>query len=208
MVTGPPAWSRRRKRIEELSVEVLALHREGEATAAKKKLAELVKLVEQHNAYYPIEANLPIDPETGQTVELGEPWKPLPRPTLESLLEEEARRENGPASLAWTEEPDALEVSFDGLREDGGDERFTVRLDDEALTCRTSEREIARVATPSIEELVARRRLEIVTLDAKTIRLPFRVDEAALAALARELGSRLRAMRAATADYRGVPADD
>ena len=51
MVTGPPAWSRRRKRIEELSVEVLALHRDGEATAAKKKLAELVKLVDQHNAY-------------------------------------------------------------------------------------------------------------------------------------------------------------
>ncbi|HEY1959862.1 MAG TPA: hypothetical protein VGH28_29845 [Polyangiaceae bacterium] len=200
IVTGAPAWARRRKSIEDLSVQIVELHRAGEARLAKKKLAELVKLVQSHNTYYPIEANLPLDPETSQLLELGEPWKPMPTPTLESLLEEAAARERSPTSLAWSDEPDALVVSFDAT--DG--ERFIVRLDEVSLSCATGAGEVSRVATADIEEFGASRTLEIVTHDARTVRLPFLVEESALATLVRELGARLRAIRAATADYRGA----
>ena len=201
MITGAPAWARRRKRIEDLSAEIVELHRAGEAT--KKKLAELSKLVEQHNTYYPMEANLPLDPETSQMMELGEPWRPMPRPTIESLVEAAERSEKAPASLAWSDEEDALSVSFDAA-----DERYTLRLDEDALTCRVDSSEVARVATPSIEEVVAAQSLEIVTRDARTVRLPFRLEPVLLATRAEELGARLRAMRAALAGYRGEPVED
>ena len=201
MITGAPAWARRRKRIEDLSAEIVELHRAGEAT--KKKLAELSKLVEQHNTYYPMEANLPLDPETSQMMELGEPWRPMPRPTIESLVEAAERSEKAPASLAWSDGDDARSVYFDSAHE-----REVLRVDEDALTCRVDSSEVARVATPSIEEVVAAQSLEIVTRDARTVRLPFRLEPVLLATLAEELGARLRAMRAALAGYRGEPVED
>ena len=198
IVTGPPAWARRRKHIEELGAQILAAHREGRARDAKKKLAELVTLVDQHNAYYPIEANLPLDPETSRSMEFGEPWKPLPRPTIESLLAEAEEKERAPASLAWSDSDDALAVSFDG-----DDSRFTLRLDEEALSCSTTDGECVRVATSNIEEFVATPAFEVVTLDSKTIHFPFRLDAASLEAIVNELSARLRAIRAALSNYRG-----
>jgi hypothetical protein len=205
MVIGPPAWARRRKRIEDLSAQIPELHREGKSADVKRRLEELVKLVESHNRYYPVEANLPLDPETSQMMELGRPWKPLPRPTLESLLAAEARAERGPASLAWTDAADALSVAFDAS--DGA--RVTLRLDGDALTCKKRKREVARVPTSHIEEITAARALEVVTREAETIRFPFELDdEDALARVARELGARLRTLRAALGGYRGEPVED
>jgi len=53
--------------------------------AIEKKLVLLNELIDKHNRYYPIEANLPFDMQTGRLLERGVPWKPLPHQTLESL---------------------------------------------------------------------------------------------------------------------------
>lgn len=39
-------------------------------------LAKTNALVEKHNRYYPIEANLPLDPQTGGYLLYGNPWVP------------------------------------------------------------------------------------------------------------------------------------
>jgi hypothetical protein len=61
----------------------------GQAARVTKRiedaLATLCRLTKEHNRYYPIEANLPMDPKTGRMLERGEAWRPLPLPTLESL---------------------------------------------------------------------------------------------------------------------------
>lgn len=207
IVTGPPAWARRRKRIEDLSEQIVALHREGKGREVTKALAELGKLVQAHNTYYPIEANLPLDPETSRLMDLGVPWKPLPRPTLEALLAEAARKESVPASLAWSDAAGALSVSFDATR-DGEEDRFTVRLDHEALSCSASPGELVRVPTPTIEEILAGPTLEIVTYQSETVALPFALEASLLATLAAELGARLRLLRATGSGYRGEPRED
>jgi len=203
IVTGPPAWARRRKRIEDLSAQIVELHREGEAAAAKKKLVELVALVDAHNTYYPMEANLPFDPITSRMMELGVPWRPMPRPTIESLVADAARAERAdaePASLAWSDDDERHAVSFDAADEAGETRRYTLEIDEVALTCRAGRRQIARIPTPSIGAFSANGALEITTGDAETIRLPFRLDETSLASLATELGARLRVLRATAGD--------
>jgi len=200
IVTGLPAWARRLKRIEDLGPLIVEAHRAGRALDAKKKLKELVELVAAHNAYYPIEANLPLDPETSRLMDNGEPWRPMPRPTLDSLIATlDARDEEPPASiaLAWADRDGALSVSFDC-----DDERYTLRLDDEALTCSTRAGEIARVPTFEVEEIAAREHFEVITNGAQTIRFPFRLDAATLRRVTDEMSARLRTLRTARSIYR------
>jgi hypothetical protein len=74
---GPPAWSRRRRRIEDLEDELsrrAAVAPEEELAAG---LATLNDLIARHNRYYPVEANLPLDPRTGALLDGGAPWRPL-----------------------------------------------------------------------------------------------------------------------------------
>jgi hypothetical protein len=53
-------------------------------TPALERLAELV---DKHNRYYPIEANLGVSPRTGELVgKDGEPWRPLAAPSLDDLI--------------------------------------------------------------------------------------------------------------------------
>jgi hypothetical protein len=85
---GVPPWARRLRRIEDLSALVVKLARAGRIVDAEARLAEIAKLVEAHNRYYPIEANLPFHPITSQLMDRGEPWKPMKPPTMESLLAE------------------------------------------------------------------------------------------------------------------------
>jgi hypothetical protein len=204
IVTGPPAWARRRKNIEDLSALILQAHRDGRESEVKRKLAQLVELVDHHNAYYPIEANLPLDPETSRLMDNGEPWRPMPRPTLESLLAAANPIDDEPVSFVWSDQPDALGVTFEAEGPDGAEERYTVTLDHEALTCKTARAGMCeRVPAFSIEEIGGGDRLEVVTGDAHTVRFPFRLDEASIEILAKELGARLRAMRAALSSYRG-----
>jgi hypothetical protein len=90
---GVPGYIRRRRRIEDLEAKLLAKVAAAEAPAALAASAEFVDdlarlndLIDRHNRYYPIEANLPIDVRTARLVERGQPWRPLPAVTAADLL--------------------------------------------------------------------------------------------------------------------------
>jgi hypothetical protein len=102
---GPPAFVRRKRHIEDLEAALFemvtdAIGKTGSVEAARraleglpsveKALAELNRLIEAHNRYYPIEANLPLDPATGVQLDRGvgvrKPWAPLPRVTLSDVM--------------------------------------------------------------------------------------------------------------------------
>lgn len=83
LVAGPPAWSLRKRRIEDLEQE-LSLEALEPTIHFEKKLALLNELIEKHNRFYPIEANLPFD-LNGRLLERGKPWQRLSLHTVESL---------------------------------------------------------------------------------------------------------------------------
>jgi hypothetical protein len=94
LTIGAPAWSVRKRRIEDFEarmVKVLvdlhaALVKKGVASAdvdaalhARAEALDLRRvntLVEQHNRYYPVEANLRMEPLTGAYLVYGRRWTP------------------------------------------------------------------------------------------------------------------------------------
>ncbi len=105
MTIGAPAYATRKKTIEDREdrfVGVLVAlhdtlvgkreHSEGELRralldrAATFDLGRLNTLIENHNRYYPIEANLPIDFRTGGYLVYGRPWHPTEPWTPERLV--------------------------------------------------------------------------------------------------------------------------
>lgn len=88
---GAPPWARRLKRIEDLSALIVKMVGLGRRVEAEARFADVLKLIDDHNRYYPIEANLPFDAETSRLIDHGEPWKPMKKPTFESLLAEHRR---------------------------------------------------------------------------------------------------------------------
>jgi hypothetical protein len=94
LTIGVPAWAARKRKIEDdearYTRELVALYDQlvrkrrtdteielalvSAATAFD--LEKLNKLVVQHNKYYPIEANLPMDRRTGGYLVYGKPWVP------------------------------------------------------------------------------------------------------------------------------------
>jgi hypothetical protein len=93
---GVPAYMRRKRRIEDLEeamrqalVEVYQQALEdngGDEAAAKSTMQQRARemdlgllndLIDRHNRYYPIEANLPTDVKTGKLMVSGKPWEPL-----------------------------------------------------------------------------------------------------------------------------------
>jgi hypothetical protein len=89
---GVPGYIRRRRRIEDLEerlVEKIATaEAPAEATSTPAFAADLAllnDLIDRHNRYYPIEANLPIDVRTGRLLDRGAPWRPLPSVTAADL---------------------------------------------------------------------------------------------------------------------------
>jgi len=102
VASGPPAYIRRLRAIEDLEegiVRVLvetceeaiaqSLDPEGHARSAAplRALERLNDLVARHNRWYPIEANLPLQPRTGELIDrTGQPWRPQPARTLDELL--------------------------------------------------------------------------------------------------------------------------
>jgi hypothetical protein len=98
---GPPAYSVRKRRIEDLEEELVRIMREvivatpDTATARRalegnrgvaRLLGELGELVRAHNRYYVVEANLPLDPRTGALLERGKLWEPLPPVSFDVLF--------------------------------------------------------------------------------------------------------------------------
>ena len=83
-MSGPPAYAVRLRRIEDLECELVELLIEKRAVdgptipiGVARKLEELNRLIVEHNLYYPVEKNLPVDVRSGQLLDLGEPWRPL-----------------------------------------------------------------------------------------------------------------------------------
>lgn len=181
IVQGVPAWSRRLKRIEDLTADVVQLHIAGKERDVKKRLVELAQLVEAHNAYYPIEANLPFN----------KPWTPMPIPTLESILAAQTGDEDLPPSLAWTDSDGALSVKFDDV---------TLSIDQDGFTFQKGEEIVRSVPLWNVEE-IASSPLRVITTDTETIELPAppRLDET----IAAELSARLRSLRSGQTAYRG-----
>jgi hypothetical protein len=104
MTIGVPAWAARKRRIEDREEELVkalvdfhdALLDRGVAPAdalarmrekgASLELSRLEKLVVAHNRYYPVEANLPLDPRTGAFLARGRPWRPEPMPNVATFI--------------------------------------------------------------------------------------------------------------------------
>jgi hypothetical protein len=99
---GPPAYMRRKRAIEDLErIIVRALVERcteavahgidapayARSNAPTREFARLAELVARHNRWYPIEANLPMHPRSGEVLDrTGEPWRPLPAPSLDDLI--------------------------------------------------------------------------------------------------------------------------
>jgi hypothetical protein len=80
---GPPGYLLRRRRIEDLEARLLGKVAAAGVDAARSaeiaaELARLNELIDRHNRWYPIEANLPIDVRTRRLLDRGTPWRPLP----------------------------------------------------------------------------------------------------------------------------------
>jgi hypothetical protein len=87
---GPPAYMRRRRAIEDLQAGLSRKLAEfgGDSVTLAEVVADLARLndlIDKHNRYYPIEANLPVDPRTGALLDRGGPWRPLARVTFDDL---------------------------------------------------------------------------------------------------------------------------
>lgn len=92
LMSGPPAYAVRLRRIEDLESELIEILIKARAVdgptipiAVARKIEELNRLIGEHNRYYPIEKNLPVDVLSGQLLDLGEPWRPLPAVTIDTL---------------------------------------------------------------------------------------------------------------------------
>jgi hypothetical protein len=116
---GPHAYMRRKRHIEDLraslreTVAAAIARAGGDAPAARcalegqaqtvRALRELNLLIVAHNRYYPIEANLPLDPVTRLELDHGRPYKPLPAVTLCDVLRDVTR--DGTEALAACRAP-------------------------------------------------------------------------------------------------------
>jgi hypothetical protein len=103
---GIPAYIRRLRRIEDLTealIEALDEIFEEEkyrmdgdedrawelvhGRARELDLGLLNDLIARHNEFYPIEANLPVDPKTERFLYMGKPWEPLPSATWTQIYD-------------------------------------------------------------------------------------------------------------------------
>lgn len=101
---GVPAYSARKRRIEDWEerlvgelvnlrstllskgVDQADVARTVLEKAKTTDLSKLNALIDKHNRYFAIEANLPIDPITGGYLASGRPWNPEPPWTAERLV--------------------------------------------------------------------------------------------------------------------------
>lgn len=102
--SGAPAWSRRTKalddRLEKLwqgleeeyqrlqgqSLARAEFSRRWRGTVDSIPLDEIARQVSDYNEYFPIEANLPIDPATGQFRMMSSLFEPRKAPTRDEIL--------------------------------------------------------------------------------------------------------------------------
>jgi hypothetical protein len=105
LTIGAPAYSTRKKYAEDLEERFLrilvklhdtlvargedddAVSRALAEKAATFDLTKLNALIATHNRWYPIEANLPFDPRTGEYLVYGRPWCPDERWSAARMVE-------------------------------------------------------------------------------------------------------------------------
>jgi hypothetical protein len=84
-------WEQRKKlfssRIDEEEDQVRLFNLAWQAWIDAQDFSVLEDEIGKYNKYFPIEANLPTDPETGQLVWLGRPWIALLTPDATVVLE-------------------------------------------------------------------------------------------------------------------------
>lgn len=102
---GPPYYARRARWIEDMTnrlMEDLAFEyqamvgkyandpevfaQQWKELISSLELDELNDLIDKHNTYYPMEAKLRIDPDSGAPLIGSVPWKPTERISIEGLL--------------------------------------------------------------------------------------------------------------------------
>lgn len=104
LTIGVPAWAARKRKIEDDEARytraLVELHdqlvKKGRSAtqievalvsaATAFDLEKLNRLVTQHNKYYPIEANLPMDRRTGDYLAYGRPWFPEAHYTVQRFV--------------------------------------------------------------------------------------------------------------------------
>jgi hypothetical protein len=97
LVAGPPPWAIRKRRIEDLE-KTIANRLAALATKLgsfptpwprllERQRTELNALIDAHNLYYPIEANLPCDPLAGELLEGSLPFRPLAHREASDLVD-------------------------------------------------------------------------------------------------------------------------
>jgi hypothetical protein len=92
-MNGPPPYAVRLRKIELLQerlVREVAKHEEevppdSLPMAILRGVEALNRLIDDHNRFFPIERNLPMDVGTGDLMFRGERWRPMPRVSLEDL---------------------------------------------------------------------------------------------------------------------------
>ena len=102
---GPPHYATRARRIETITDKLMKdltfeyasmIDRYGDAPEvfsqkwkeliSSLELDELNNLIDKHNTYYPIEAKLQIDPDSGAPLVGSVPWEPIEKISMEGLL--------------------------------------------------------------------------------------------------------------------------
>jgi hypothetical protein len=86
LAVGVPAYAARKRRIEARALPERECELALLTEARTFDLAAVNRLIEVHNRYYPIEADLPIDPLTGVFLMREEPWQPEPSLSAEGLV--------------------------------------------------------------------------------------------------------------------------
>jgi hypothetical protein len=99
LISGPPPYAVRLRKIEDLEQDVIAAlcacERAGASSipiAVARRIEEINNLIRDHNRFYPVERNLPIDAATGELLDMGEPWKPRRALTIDGLRTEARAR--------------------------------------------------------------------------------------------------------------------
>ena len=102
---GPPHYATRARRIENITHKLMedlvfeyasmidrfgddpeVFAQQWKELISSLELGELNDLIDKHNTYYPMEANLQIDPDSGAPLLGSAPWEPTERISVEGLL--------------------------------------------------------------------------------------------------------------------------
>ena len=80
-------WRLFKNRADRAATRVEEFNRAWRAHLDRLRLGDLTRRIEDFNKYFPVEANLPVDPVTERFVWMGAPWQPVESPNAAAVLE-------------------------------------------------------------------------------------------------------------------------